>query len=146
MKLALLVTGCTLALGIQAGFAEEAATFACNAALIRGTYSATTSGWQNATPPYTPLVGEQTFAFDGVKKATATGYHAIGGAAAVVFSVVGTYKVNPDCTYSLTGTITSSGGGMDDQFGVVADNGNHIHAIRTDASHVLTVEYERISQ
>jgi hypothetical protein len=127
-----------LAFGSQPAMGE-AAVVRCNADLIKGAYSTTAQGWSGGLP----TASERKSVFDGVSKFTSTGYLSVGGTISNI-TITATYEVKPDCTLTLVGKLAD--GGSISEFSVIADNGNRIHAIRTDIFNTLTIDYERVLQ
>ncbi len=135
-----------LALGAQPVIAQTTTELKCNDKVLQGNYASTSTGFVIIGGVAQPLASVRTSVFDGVGGFTGAGWEAVGGGRPVGFTTTGTYKVRRDCTVLLSASIVGGSGGVSYQFGVIADNGNRLHAIRADGSYVLTLDYDRIAQ
>ena len=115
----------------------------CSNATLRGSFGFTSTGTLLALPP--PLagpfgeIGRQTFDGHGHTDATAT-LSANGNIVRV--TVVGTYVVNPDCTGSMTLSVSPIGATPHLDF-VIDDDGAELRAIITDAGAVESRVYKK---
>ena len=112
----------------------------CTNATLQGTFAYTSTGFITA-PPYLagPVaeVGTQTFDGKGATNGTAT-LSQNGNISPV--TITGTYKVNPDCTGTMTLQVTFPGFPTFpvDVYFVVDDGGDEFQAIETDPGLVIT--------
>jgi hypothetical protein len=115
--------------------AANATDKGCSNASIEGTYSFEATG-SAIEPPNVFLVDvlfQQTF--DGKGGLTATGVQSHNGNILQV-TQTGTYTVNPDCTGTYTAQLSPVGITVNFFF-VIADRGDELKAISTDAGTVL---------
>jgi hypothetical protein len=112
----------------------------CSNAILRGTFAYTSTG-SIATPPAIagPFVEVGTQAFDGNGGTTAAAMSSQNGNISPL-TVTGTYKVNPDCTGTMTLQVTFPGFPTFpvDVYFVVDDGGDEFQAIETDPGLVIT--------
>ena len=138
------IAAAVIVLGIgsaaRAGEAER-----CSNAKLRGSFGYTSTGTllpSAAPPPFAGPFGEigrQTFDGYGNTEATAT-LSANGNIVRV--TIVGTYSVNPDCTGTMTLSVSPLGLTVNADFVVVRD-GAEFQAIGTDPGVVETRVYKR---
>ena len=116
----------------------------CSNAILQGSFGYTSTGTllpSFVPPPYAgPFaeVGRQTF--DGKGHTDATGTLSANGNIFMNVVFEGTYKVNPDCTGSMT--ITSSLGTSHAEF-VIDDEGTELRLIFTDSGVVESRVYKK---
>ena len=123
--------------------AQAAQDKECSNATLKGSFGYTATGTLLSVPP--PFagpfaeVGRQTFDGKGNTEATAT-LSANGNIVKV--TIKGTYKVNPDCTGSMTLTVSPLGvtGGTDF---VIDDDGAELRTIATDSGVVESRVYKK---
>jgi hypothetical protein len=112
----------------------------CSNAILRGTFAYTSTG-SIATPPAIagPFVEVGTQAFDGNGGTTASAMSSQNGNISPL-TVTGTYKVNFDCTGTMTLQVTFPGFPTFpvDVYFVVDDGGDEFQAIETDPGLVIT--------
>lgn len=114
----------------------------CSNATLKGTFAHIGSGFTTAPPEMAgPLAGVGTDTFDGNGNITGTATLSLNGNI-VSAGETGTYKVNPDCTGAYT--VQFSVGGTTRANFVIADSGNEIHAVCTDAGTVLSHLFRRL--
>jgi hypothetical protein len=132
----------TLAIGAVATLALGLAPLAqaqrkeCSVQTLQGSFARTDTGFV-ITPPVIagPLAGVSLVTFDGNGGFTSVGSAMVNGTRSDS-TTTGTYTVNPDCTGNYTGQ--SSTGRTGTAFFVIADNGNEIHILPTNAGASLT--------
>lgn len=98
-------------------------TYTCSNATIKGTYGLLSQGFQGTKAPFTPVTAVRTSVFDGNGNFEGKGYIIVGGKI-LQDNARGTYKVNSDCTITITGRL--SNGIVLKQFGVIVDGGRKI--------------------
>jgi len=131
------VTALTLSVAPRANADDDKG---CSNASLNGTFAFTSSGFITAPPALAgPVaeVGTQTFDGKGATNATAT-LSQNGNISPVTNT--GTYKVNPDCTGTMTLQLSIPGVPvfpLHVSF-VVDDSGNGFQAMETDAGLVIT--------
>jgi hypothetical protein len=115
----------------------------CSDSSLRGSFGFTNTGTNLALPPpfAGPIaqIGRQTFDGRGNTDATAT-LSANGNIFRV--TVQGTYSVNPDCTGSMTLSISPLGATALVDF-VIDDDGSELRAIITDAGAIESLVFKR---
>jgi len=129
---AALIIGFGTALVLGIAFSVQAQEHReCSNASLRGSFGFTSSGNLNALPPPSagPFgeIGRQTFDGEGTTDGTAT-LSANGNVRRVSWQ--GTYVVNPDCTGSMTLSISPLGVTVNLDF-VIDDDGAEVRAIVT---------------
>jgi hypothetical protein len=113
----------------------------CSNASLKGTFAHIGTGFTTAPPAMAgPLTGVGTDTFDGNGNITGTATLNLNGYP-VSATETGKYKVNPDCTG--TYTVQFSVGGSTSVFFVIADNGNEVHGVCTDAGSVTAHTFLR---
>ena len=124
----------------QAGENKE-----CSNATLRGSFGYTATGALLPTAVPAPLagpfgeIGRQTFDGHGNTTATAT-INANGNIVNV--TIEGTYKVNPDCTGSMTRNVSPLGVTAHDDL-VIDDDGVEIRTVATDPGAIETYVYRK---
>ena len=108
----------------------------------RGSYAVQLFGVPGNAEPFEPVNVVRTAIFDGKAKGTFTGagWRSEGGVT-TKFTTSGKYSVKKDCSVTIDGTF--AGGASNIQFGLIADSGNKIIAIRTDAGQIVSITYEK---
>jgi hypothetical protein len=124
-----------LALGITS--TAEADDKGCSNASLQGSYGYTSTGTITAPPDIAgPIAEVGTQVFDGRGNTTATAMLSSNGTL-FPLTITGTYKVNPDCTGTLTLQVSPFGITVD-VFFVIDDGWNEFRAIETDSGFVIT--------
>ena len=130
------------ALTLAVAPAAKADNKGCSNATLTGTFAHTGTGFVTAPPSMAgPLAGAGTDTFDGKGGITGAATLNINGNPIPLMTETGTYKVNPDCTGSLT--FAFSGGGSTTVFFVISDSGNEIQGICTDQGSVVSHTFRR---
>jgi hypothetical protein len=121
-----------LALSVAPMMTAKAEDRGCSNATLIGNYADQDTGTIIGAGPF---AGVNLDTFDGHGKMTSQGYSSVNGSIAYG-AATGTYKVNRDCTgtYSLHDT---SGNTFDGYF-VIADSGNELRIVITDAGTVIS--------
>ena len=116
--------------------------------VLKGTYIFTFSGAQvfpgSATPAPFNGVGVQTF--DGTGKSTGTESANFGAFVLRFAPISGTYKLNPDCTGTMTAIFPDGSSGTSDF--VITNEGKTIHAISVDnmgPGNTITITFTKIT-
>jgi hypothetical protein len=124
----------TVALGLA--HMAKAERRECSVATLEGSFVRRDSGFVTAPPAIAgPLAGVSLVTFDGNGAFTSAGFASLNGSVSES-TTTGTYTVNPDCTGTYTGL--SSTGRTGTAFFVIADNGNEIHILPTNAGASIT--------
>lgn len=143
---------CVLAvsvLGAHSALAQEQQEWsdkakACSNATVEGSFGFTSTGAllpSYVPPPYAGPFGEiGRQAFDGKGKTHYTATLSANGNIASNVTFEGTYKVNPDCTGSMT--LSSSLGAVHADF-VIDDDGAELRSISTDSGVVESRVYRK---
>jgi len=109
----------------------------CSNATLRGTFAYTSTGFITAPPAFAgPFAETGTQTFDGNGGTTAAVTLSQNGNILAV-TVTGAYKVNPDCTGTMTLQVSPIAVTVDVLF-VIDDGGNGFQAIETDPGLVIT--------
>ncbi len=109
----------------------------CTNASLNGTFAYTSTGFITAPPEVAGPISEiGTQSFDGNGGTTATATISTSGTINQL-TITGTYKVNPDCTGTLTLQVSPFMITVDVLF-VIADSLNEIQMMETDAGLVIT--------
>jgi hypothetical protein len=125
----------TLALAISP--TAKADDKGCSNATLRGTFAYTSTGFITAPPAFAgPFAETGTQTFDGNGGTTAAVTLSQNGNILAV-TVTGAYKVNPDCTGTMTLQVSPIAVTVDVLF-VIDDGGNGFQAIETDPGLVIT--------
>src|ERR1700722_6253126 len=96
----------------------------CDDSMVSGQYAAHGAGSIGTAAPFSPEQVVSIRSFDGNGGFTGHGRQSRAGTS-YQFTVHGTYKVQSDCTITLSGkTVPSPSGAPLHWFGVVTDNGN----------------------
>jgi hypothetical protein len=124
-----------LVLGISP--AAKADDKGCSNETLRGTFAYTSNGYITAPPAFAgPFAETGTQSFDGLGGTTAAVTSSQNGNI-LPLTITGTYKVNPDCTGTMTLQVSPIGVTVD-VFFVIDDGGNGFQAIETDPGLVIT--------
>ena len=109
----------------------------CSVNSLQGTYAYTSTGFITAPPQFAgPFAEVGTQSFDGKGSTTASVTLSQNGNILPV-TVVGTYRVNPDCTGTATLQVSPIGVTVHVLF-VIEESGNAFQAIETDPGLVIT--------
>ena len=103
----------------------------CSAATLSGTYADQDNGTIIGVGPF---AGVNLDTFDGHGRMTSKGVSSVNGTVSPG-SAAGTYQVNPDCTG--TYSVHDAHGDTFDAFFVIADGGNELRIVITDAGTVI---------
>ena len=129
-----------LALGIAP--AAKADDKGCTNATLRGTFAYTMTGFIMAPPAFAgPFAEVGTQTFDGKGATTAAATLSQNGNI-IPITITGTYKVNPDCTGTLTLLVAPFGVTVHNFF-VIDGSGTELQAIETEPGVVITKIYRR---
>jgi hypothetical protein len=110
----------------------------CTAAILKGNYGFTFSGFQLQNDVSLPWQGVGVMTFDGRGNASGNFTFSLNGQIATS-PYTGTYTVNPDCTGSVTGT---SGG--DNATLVIVSEGAEVFAVDTSTYGVtMTLDFKK---
>ena len=129
------------ALAIGFGPAAKADDKGCTNATLKGTFVWTTTGFEvsPAGVGQGAEVGVETF--DGKGGSTATAILSSNGNIIPV-SIIGTYKVNPDCTGTSTLLVSPFGATIHLYF-IISAGVNELQAIETEPGFIFTRIYHR---
>ena len=120
----------------------------CTNATLKGAYGYIDSGFRGTEAPFTPFNAVRTSVFDGNGKFQGQGYLSQGGAINQ-YTTTGTYKVESDCTVSITNTLTFTDGTTSQpssQFGVIVNGGRKVLQIQLTSGRNESGYYERIRE
>jgi hypothetical protein len=132
------------ALVILTCMARAKAETTCSTDMLKGGFEFTATGFLVAPSPIAgPFAAVGTQSFDGNGNTEAASTVSVNGAAERV-TLRGVYSINPDCTGSMTLTLSPSG--LVQHFDlIVSPKGTEIRSIRTDAGVVGTGVYQKMS-
>jgi hypothetical protein len=122
-----------LACIVPAATAQE-----CNNATVTGNYGFTFSGFVKDHGRTVPFAGNGISTSDGAGNLSATVIASENGNLST-FPYTATYVVNPDCT----GSVTSTSGGANFSFVIVAD-GKELLAVNTDPGGTWTMDVKKM--
>lgn len=121
--------------------AQDSRQLSCTNSLLRGSYGASASGFTNSGSTPFNLVYLDRFDgngnITGVKGSTST-----GGVIAQNVSDTGIYKVNSDCTVTIT--FDTGNGNKSTNFGVIVNNGKKIFYTATDSGVNISGTFEKV--
>jgi hypothetical protein len=123
--------------------AARAGDKGCSNGTLQGTFAYTSTGFITAPPAIAgPFAETGTQVFDGRGGTTAAVTLSLNGNILPV-TITGTYTVNSDCTGTFTLQVSPINVTVH-VFFAIADGGNEIQAIETDAGLVITRIYHRL--
>lgn len=126
-----------------AGQSNTATT--CDDSMVSGQYAVHGAGTIGTAAPFSPEQVVSIRNFDGNGGFKGHGSQAVAGTLHQ-FTVAGTYKVQSDCTITLSGKTTPSATGAPlHWFGVVTNDGNAIYLIRTDSGVTSSTTLNRVA-
>jgi hypothetical protein len=117
----------------------------CTNATLKGLYGYKDSGFRGTQAPFIPFNAVRTANFDGNGNLKGHGYLSQAGVI-WAYTTTGTYKVENDCTVTITNTVVLSDGTTSEassQFGVIVDQGRKILQIQTQLGSSESGSYEK---
>ena len=111
----------------------------CSNATLKGSYSATITGFVGTTAPFTPFAELDLVTSTGDGTFSGTGTNSVGGVVTTGITITATYTINSDCSGS---AVLSTG--VTQNFNIKED-GSEVTFISTNAGATITGEAKRLS-
>lgn len=114
----------------------------CSPGALRGPFGIKTTGWIVAAGPVGPVAEAGVITFDGAGGVSQTTTVSLNGNIVPNrTSLSGTYKVNPDCTGSISLVLPGPAGPIQSNLDfVIVDHGHELILVNTGVGRVLTSE------